>query len=68
MSVKRRVFVSHYRGDRGEVDQFIEEFANRQQIFTPYVLGANDNDDYIDSSNPEYIMIRTHFSRHPLGS
>ncbi len=53
---KRRVFVSHYRGDRNEVDTFIEEFANRQNVFTPYVLGANDNDDFIDSNNPEYVM------------
>jgi len=56
MNVRRKVFVSHYRGDRGEVDRFIDEFANRQQIFIPYVLGANDNDDYISSSNPEYVM------------
>ena len=56
MSVKRKVFVSHYRGDKYEVEQFIEEFANRQKIFTPYVLGANNNDDYIDSTNPEYVM------------
>ena len=54
--IKRRVFVSHYRGDRGEVDAFIDEFSNRKKVFTPYVLGANDNDDYIDSDNPEYVM------------
>lgn len=54
--VKRRVFISHYRGDRREVDNFIEEFANRQGVFTPYVLGANDNDDFINSGNPEYVM------------
>ena len=54
--IKRRVFISHYRGDRNEVDEFIEEYANRQKVFTPYVLGANDNDDFIDSNNPEYVM------------
>jgi len=53
---KRRVFISHYRGDRDEVDAFIDEFANRQKVFTPYVLGANDNDEFISSSNPEYVM------------
>ena len=53
---KRRVFISHYRGDRGEVDQFIDYFANREGVFTPYVLGANDNDDFINSSNPDYVM------------
>lgn len=54
--IKRRVFISHYRGDRYEVDAFIDEFSNRQKVFTPYVLGANDNDDFISSSNPEYVM------------
>ncbi|NTW88645.1 MAG: TIR domain-containing protein [Desulfobulbaceae bacterium] len=55
---KRRVFISHFKGDRTEVDNFIEEFANRQKIFTPYVLGANDNDDFIDSTDTAYVMRR----------
>ena len=54
--IKRKVFISHYKGDRSEVDAFIEEFANKEQVFTPFVLGANDNDDFIDSSNPQYVM------------
>ena len=54
--IKRRVFISHYRGDRTEVDAFIERFANQEKVFTPYVLGANDNDDFINSMNPEYVM------------
>lgn len=53
---KRRVFISHYKGDRVEVDKFIQKFANEEQVFTPYVLGANDNDDFINSTNPEYVM------------
>lgn len=56
--IKRRVFVSHYKGDRIEVDNFIETFANRLQIFTPYVLGANNNDEFIDSNDPDYVMTR----------
>lgn len=54
--IKRRVFISHYRGDRNEVDAFIDKFANQEKVFTPYVLGASDNDDFIDSGNPEYVM------------
>jgi len=54
--IKRRVFISHYKGDRIEVDAFISKFANEEKIFTPYVLGANDNDDFIDSSDPAYVM------------
>lgn len=61
--IKRRVFISHYKGDRIEVNNFISYFANSLEIFTPYVLGANDNDDFIDSSNTDYVMnqIRTKY-------
>lgn len=51
--IKRRVFISHYKGDRNEVDAFIQQY---QHVFTPYVLGANDNDEFIDSSNTDYVM------------
>jgi hypothetical protein len=54
--IKRRVFISHYKGDRKEVDAFIQHFANKLGIFTPYVLGANQNDDFIDSSDTSYVM------------
>jgi hypothetical protein len=53
--VKRNVFISHFREDREEVDTFIKEFKD---VFTPKVLGANDNDDFINSKNPEYVMQR----------
>jgi len=53
---KHRVFISHYKGDRYEVDQFIDTFANRFGVFTPYVLGAGDNDDFINSTNTDYVM------------
>lgn len=54
--VKRKVFISHYKGDNDEVEAFINEFANKQGVFTPYVLGANDNDDFIDSTDTDYVM------------
>lgn len=57
--IKRKVFISHYRGDRDEVDAFLEQFANRDKVFTPYVLGANDNDDFINSTDPDYVMKKT---------
>ncbi len=61
--IKRRVFISHYKGDKTEVENFISLFTNTLGIFTPYVLGANDNDDFIDSSNTDYVMnqIRTNY-------
>ena len=55
---KRRVFISHYRGDRLEVDAFIHRFANIEGVFTHYVLGANNNDDFINSTNTSYVMTR----------
>ncbi|XWX62433.1 TIR domain-containing protein [Desulfitobacterium sp. AusDCA] len=54
--IKRRVFISHYKGDRTEVDDFVQKFAIEEKVFTPYVLGANDNDEFINSANPEYVM------------
>lgn len=54
--VKRKVFISHYKGDKDEVEAFIDEFASRQGVFTPYVLGANENYDFIDSTNTDYVM------------
>lgn len=50
---RRKVFISHYKGDRAEVDKFCEEFSD---VFIPKILGANDNDDYINSSNTDYVM------------
>lgn len=54
--VKRRVFISHYKGDSTQVEAFIDYFAKQHQVFTPYVLGANNNDDFIDSTNTDYVM------------
>lgn len=56
LGTKRRVFISHFKADRTEIDQFINQFANIHRVFTPYVLGANDNDDFIDSTNTDYVM------------
>lgn len=53
--VKRKVFISHFREDRKEVDAFIQRFEN---VFIPKVLGANDNDEFMNSTNPEYVMQR----------
>lgn len=55
---KRRVFISHFKGDSTEVDAFIDRFANREGVFTPYVLGANNNDDFIESTDTDYVMQR----------
>jgi hypothetical protein len=54
--IKRKVFISFHQNDRKEVDAFIERFATREGIFIPKVLGVSDNDDFINSTNPEYVM------------
>lgn len=56
--IRRKVFISHYKGDRDEVDAFIDRFANRDRAFIPKVLGANDNDEFISSNDTEYVMRR----------
>lgn len=53
MTTRRKAFISHYKGDRTEVDQFINDFSD---VFIPKVLGANDNDDFIESSDTAYVM------------
>ena len=54
--IKRKVFVSFHQGDRAEVDAFITHWSTNEGVFTPKVLGASDNDDFIDSTNPDYVM------------
>ncbi len=54
--VKRKVFISHYKGDRKYVDEFIQKFATEEDVFIPKVLGANDNDAFINSTDTDYVM------------
>jgi len=54
--VRRRVFISFCQRDRSEVDQFIYQFATVANVYSPYVLGVSSNDDFINSTNPEYVM------------
>jgi hypothetical protein len=53
--IKRKAFISHYKGDRREVDAFVQGF---NRVFIPKVLGANDNDEFINSTNTDYVMQR----------
>jgi len=55
-NVKRKVFISFHQKDRNEVDKFIELWADYHDIFISKALGVSDNDDFIDSTNPEYVM------------
>lgn len=53
---RRKVFISHYKGDKIEVENFIQKYGNIERVFTPYVLGANNNDDFINSTDTDYVM------------
>ena len=53
---RRKVFISHYKGDKTEVDDFIDYFGNQERVFNPFVLGANDNDDFIESTNTDKVL------------
>ena len=56
LTPKRKVFISFYQGDRNEVDAFIDRWARREGVFIPKALGVSMNDDFINSTNPEYVM------------
>jgi hypothetical protein len=53
---KRKVFISFFQGDEDGVSEFIDKWATEAGVFTPKVLGVSDEDDFIDSDNPEYVM------------
>lgn len=53
---KRNVFISSFHDDRTEVDAFIYRWATAEEVFTPKALCSFDNDDFINSDNPEYVM------------
>jgi hypothetical protein len=53
---KRKVFISFYQGDQAYVDAFIAQWSTNEGVFITKSLGTSDNDDFIDSDNPEYVM------------
>ncbi len=52
---RRKCFISYHHADQAEVEQFIEQF---EDVFIPKVLGVTETDDFIDSTNTDYIMDR----------
>jgi hypothetical protein len=54
--IKRKIFISFYKGNKPEVDNFIDKWVNREAVFIPKALGISDNDDFINSNDPEYVI------------
>lgn len=54
---RRKVFISYHHADQAEVESFIDLWCEKEKIFIPYVLGLSDDEDndIIDSTNPEYV-------------
>ena len=52
---KRKIFISYHHADQDEVEGFLDEFDDS---FIAEVLGVSDEDDFIDSDDPDYIMRR----------
>jgi len=61
--IKRDVFISSFHANRAEVEAFIYQWSTVQGVFTAKALATFDNDDFINSTNPEYVMsqIRTKY-------
>lgn len=53
---KRDIFISSFHANRDEVDSFIYRWSTVEKVFTAKALGTFDNDDFINSDNPEYVM------------
>jgi hypothetical protein len=54
-AVRHKCFVSFHHADQDEVKTFIETF---EDAFIPRVLGVSDEDDFINSTDTDYIMER----------
>lgn len=52
---RRKCFISYYSKDRAAVDKFIADFRD---VFIPKTIGVTDGDDFINSTDPNYVMSR----------
>ena len=52
-AARHKCFISFHQADAAEVEKFIDEFEN---AFIPRVLGVSDEDEFINSSDTDYVM------------
>jgi hypothetical protein len=55
--VRRKVFVSYFRADRPEVEEFVSNWAETQKVFIPQIIGAFGR-GIINSTDTEYVIGR----------
>jgi hypothetical protein len=52
---RHKVFFSYHVDDADEVEEFIDEFGH---VCIPTVVGVTSEDDFVDSDDLDYIMLR----------
>lgn len=54
--VRRKVFISHYKGNVTAARNFIDKWAYDEEVFIPKQLSVYDDEDFISSNNTDYVM------------
>ena len=54
-AVRHTCFISYHQVDEDEVRKFIDDFNG---VFIPKNLGLSDTDDFIDSTDTDYVLRR----------
>lgn len=54
-TVRHKCFISYQQMDEDEVAKFIDDFSD---VFIPKIIGVSDTDDFIDSTDTDYVMRR----------
>lgn len=54
-ATRHKCFVSYHAADADEVERFLEDFGH---VFMPRTVGVTEEDDFIDSSDTNYVMDR----------
>jgi hypothetical protein len=54
----RKVFISYSHLNQIEADRFVQQFGGPNSILMMKTVGVSDQDDFIDSPNPAYVLQR----------
>lgn len=54
-AIRHKCFVSYHHEDQDEAEKFIEDFHD---VFIARAVGVSDEDDFIDSDKPQYVLRR----------